>query len=87
VQHLFDGDPAQRLAPPGNDLSLLGRKAFLGALFQAELRKQVLAHDHVLELGSFGEQPPHILAVGDDNPGLRHASYREFRFGRVRHRH
>ena len=72
VQHLLDGDAVQRLAPPINNLCLLGGETFVGALFETELRKEVLAHDHVLELRGFGQQPPHIFAVGDDDPGLHH---------------
>ena len=74
VQHLLDRDAVQRLAPPIDNLCLLGGETFVGALFEAKLRKQVLAHDHVLELRGFRQQPPHIFAVGDDDPGLQHAT-------------
>jgi hypothetical protein len=73
VQHLLHGDPVENLAPPVDRLGLLLAEPLRGAVLEAELGEQVLAHDHVLELGCLREQPPQVLPVGDDDPRLGEA--------------
>ena len=57
----------ERLAPPLDRLGLLGGQAIAAAVLEAELRVQVLAHDHVLELRGLGEQPPQVLPMRHDD--------------------
>jgi hypothetical protein len=72
VQHFLDRDAAQRLAPPVDHIDLIRGKLVIR--LEAELGEQVLAHDHVLELGRLGEQPPQMLSISDDDFGLCHAT-------------
>src|SRR5262249_11729337 len=58
-------------APPLHGLGLLATQALRLSLLETELREQVLAHDHVLQLRGLGEQPPEILAIRDDDLGLK----------------
>ncbi len=74
VQHLLHGDAAHRLAPPAHGLGLVLGQPLAGTVFETDLREEVLAHDHVLELGGLGEQPPQVLAVRHDDPGLSHGA-------------
>jgi len=73
VQHLLHRDAVERLAPPRDCLGLLGGQAIARAVLEAELREQVLAHDHVFELRGLGEQPPQVLPMRHHDPGFGHA--------------
>ena len=72
VQHLLDGDAAQRPSPPVHRGGLLAGQPVGDAVLQAELGVQVLAHDHVFELGGLREQPPQVLPMRYHDPGFRH---------------
>jgi hypothetical protein len=72
VQHLVDGDAAQRRAPPTDDRGLLLGELVVG--LETELGEQVLAHEHVFELSCLGQQEPQMLSVRDDDLGLGHVT-------------
>ena len=72
MEHLLDRDSPQDLAPPLDRLRLFAGQALAGPILEAELREQVLAHDHVLQLRRLLQQEPQILAMRHHYPRLCH---------------
>ncbi len=70
VQHLLHRDGAQHPAPSGDGLGLLVGEPLLRPALQAGLGEEILAQDHVFQLGGLVEQPPQVFPVRDHDRGL-----------------
>ena len=63
VEHLFQGDAAQQVAPPANRFFFCAGNAFAFFAFEAPLSVEISTHDRVFKLRCFSEQVNQFFTV------------------------